>query len=1623
MNDVPQFILKQMEKGYISQEEAVHYLQELKEEKKADRNIDIAVIGTACNIPMSPNVQEYWENISNERNCNTAKPADKLLMEAVFKNPYYAEYVQMPQYTEEFTELENFVGAFIKDSDKFDAGFFGIPPREASYIDPEQRVFLQTAFHSIEDAGYCEATIRDTMTGVFVGKDGTNTLDYKYICEADTMRTSGMWTGILASRINYIYNLKGPAYVIDTACSSGLVAVHQACIAMMNGDCEMAIAGGISLGAKGVDMRNKFREMDESSENLDDDAMKSIVSDDNKVRSFDKKCSGTVFGEGCVVFMLKPLTFALKDHDHIYGIIKGSAINNDGASNGLTAPNPAAQEEVITEALKRAKTPVETINYVECHGTGTMIGDPIEVLGLSNAFSNFTDKKQFCGIGSVKTNIGHTVGAAGCASLLKVLLAMKNDLIPSTLYFTEPNIHIDFINSPLYVVDKNREWVRKNTPRRAGVSAFGFSGTNCHVIVEEPAVKLGERLKNNKEYVLCLSAKSEASLLGLMEDYIKYPFNDKTYNLADICYTSNIGRGHYRYRLALRVSSIEEINEKLNYVSSHGLVTAESRGIYYGNYRIVPGERNKHSKEEITEVEVTMIRQKNIRLEDTLLSLNGSEYEKALSELCRMYASGVKVDWPRFYEGMDVYKVPIPTYHFEKKSYWGRPKISKISALNEMGDMEEKHPLLKRTLVESKDESIYLAVFNLTEQWVLQEHTILGNHMISGTTFIELCIEALKRHFKTNLIAIRYVVFLKPLIATEQDGDIEVHVVVRNTSDGTEFSVISKRMDEDEQVVWDEHIKGTAEAHTEQSVMCKSYEEISADAKMSEFAVDVIQKTSSLGPRWRCCENMFKVTSEQEDIWYTEIRLPDEFIHDLEDGFRFHPSTLDTAINLVAFQVYLGADVYLPFSYKNLKIYSDLPQHFYSELKKIEKGNDSEVMTFYARIMDLNGTLLAEIEEYTIKKVSQLNNYYSNTYYGVRWVREEFTESSPVEMPEGNILIFQDASGIAEKFAQKIKTVKNKIYFVGYGEEFQQASDLQFLIGHTLLDYEKLLSSFLTLGISKVYHFGTIDFEHSYRFEELNGELNRGLYSLFYLTQAFIKHVPKAVDFVLVTDYAHNVTGDDQLIKPANTSFLALAKTTVSECTDFHYRCFDLDADTDLELIFLDILRKGGSFRAAYRNNNRYVEELRKIDQQKHVAMENSPIRPNGLYIITGGTGGLGLETAKNFSMLAPANICLIGRHKYPEREEWTEYLKKDIDKKACRLISYIQEIEKNGSRILLRYADTGNYDQMQVVIDDLKRQFENINGIVHCAGIAGDGFLFRKSMDQFNAVIRPKVYGAAILYDLMKEQSLDFFLLYSSIQTIFGGPGQGDYTAGNAFMDTFAEFLKTKGIKAIAINWPGWSETGMAVDYNVANDVTLFKQLETKIAINALNNLMLYGLNNVVPGELRIDILTKIPEEELPIRLSEVLKRKVKRLAVRSNTFEQPLERTRMDDEKLVILGKGDDEYTRTERIVALIYASVLRLEEIDIFESFNSMGGNSIIATEVLKVLNKEFNNSINITDLFSYTCVEEMAAYIDSLKENKRKKPDSEKGYDELLGEYESGNIDIDSMINYFSEENKS
>lgn len=424
--------------------------------KEPDNSLKgIAVIGMAGRFPEAKSIDEFWQNLSQGRESISFFTDEELLSKGV--NP---TLLRDPDYVK--------AGAWLPDIEMFDASFFGFTPREAEIMDPQHRLFLECAWEALENAGYNPETYEEFI-GVYAGSSLSTYLLNNLISNNDLLKslsgtiiTSGNDKDHIFTRVSYKLNLKGPSLNVSTACSTSLVAVHLACQGLLSYQCDIVLAGAITVG---VPQSIGYLHQKDG-----------MASPYGHCRTFDAKAQGTVFGNGMGIVVLKRLEEALADGDHIYTVIKGSAINNDGSLKvGYTAPSVDGQAAVIAEAQAIAEFAPETITYIECHGTGTVLGDPIEVRALKKVFSSRTNKKGFCAIGSVKTNIGHLDRAAGVASLIKTILALKHKQIPPSLHFEQPNPEIDFANSPFYINTTLSEWKTNGTPRRAGVS----SGSNA----------------------------------------------------------------------------------------------------------------------------------------------------------------------------------------------------------------------------------------------------------------------------------------------------------------------------------------------------------------------------------------------------------------------------------------------------------------------------------------------------------------------------------------------------------------------------------------------------------------------------------------------------------------------------------------------------------------------------------------------------------------------------------------------------------------------------------------------------------------------------------------------------------------------------------------------------------------------------------------------------------------------------------------------------------------------------------------------------------------------------------------------------------------------------------------
>ncbi len=647
MEGLYRYILEQVKEGGISNKAATVLLKQLKKDEIRDK--DIAITGIAVRLPSADSIEEFWDVLSNGINCIGEFPEDR--------KRDIERYLHFSK--DDISEAGYTRGAFLSDIDTFDCDFFRIMAKEASLMDPSQRIFLQTAFEAVEDAGYGNNRLKGTETGVFVGYAGTLKDSYqKMIYELDTSLVSESIASnlgaIISGRLSYLFDLSGPAIVVDTACSSSLVAVHLACKAIINGECDQAIAGGIKLHTVPIDA--EFSKM-------------GIESSDGMTRAFDEYSDGAGIGEGAVAVFLKPLNAAIRDNDNIYAVIKGSAVNQDGTSVGITAPNPRAQADVIVKAWKDAGINPEEVQYIEAHGTGTALGDPIEILGLSKAFKRYTARSQFCAVGSLKTNIGHLYESSGIASLVKAVLSMTHKTMLPSICFDHPNEKIDFCNSPVYVNSALRAWKSSGRPRLCGINSFGFSGTNCHVVLQEAPVRAASR-DIDEINVLTVSAQSEWSLSELLRAYAGYVSDAEDEDIHDICYTANTGRGHYAFRAAISFHDIRELEDKLSSLIEQSDSSGNSiGGAYRGYHKIVAEKYMDIDKGRITEEARGALSGEAAALLEAFVSKKSAS-EEDISLLCGLYVKGATVKWSQLYEGQSNFIVRNPSYQFEKKRCW-----------------------------------------------------------------------------------------------------------------------------------------------------------------------------------------------------------------------------------------------------------------------------------------------------------------------------------------------------------------------------------------------------------------------------------------------------------------------------------------------------------------------------------------------------------------------------------------------------------------------------------------------------------------------------------------------------------------------------------------------------------------------------------------------------------------------------------------------------------------------------------------------------------------------------------------------------------------------------------------
>ncbi|MFM7527900.1 MAG: beta-ketoacyl synthase N-terminal-like domain-containing protein [Nodosilinea sp.] len=597
---------------------ALQQMQAKLEAVESAQRQPIAIVGMACRLPGAENLRAFWRLLATGRDAIGPVPSDRWDLEKYY-DPDGSTPGKMPHRE----------GGFLPDLLGFDAGFFRIAPREAVSLDPQQRLLLEVSWEALEQGGWAADRMVGSNTGVFIG---ISSIDYwqrllgRPDSEIDAYLATGNTHSMAAGRLSYVLGLTGPSLAIDTACSSSLVAVHQACQSLRAGECDLALAGGVNRILEPATSLNF--------------AKARMLSPTDRCRSFDAGADGFVRAEGCGVVVLKRWREAVRDGDPIWGVILGSAVNHDGRASGLTVPNGVAQQALIRQALGQSGVEPDQVSYVETHGTGTALGDPIEVNALGEVFGN-RGRNQALILGAVKTNIGHPEAAAGIAGLIKTVLALHHAQIPANLHFQTPNPQIDW-SLPVRVPTTTLPWPSSDQARIAGVSAFGFSGTNAHLVLADrpldEALPVLPLHPDTGPVLLPLSAKTEAALKQLVERYCKFLAEHQGINPSELCYTAQVGRSHWNYRLAILANSQEDLQAKL--------------------VRIVSGG---------TGADVWQGRAAAGWVENEAVSGD-------LPEVARRYVAGANFDWATLYS-QRLRRISLPSYPFQRQRYgegrWG----------------------------------------------------------------------------------------------------------------------------------------------------------------------------------------------------------------------------------------------------------------------------------------------------------------------------------------------------------------------------------------------------------------------------------------------------------------------------------------------------------------------------------------------------------------------------------------------------------------------------------------------------------------------------------------------------------------------------------------------------------------------------------------------------------------------------------------------------------------------------------------------------------------------------------------------------------------------------------------
>jgi acyl transferase domain-containing protein/acyl carrier protein/SAM-dependent methyltransferase/NADP-dependent 3-hydroxy acid dehydrogenase YdfG len=1373
----------------------------------------------------SPHPDAFWENLKAGKDLVREVPPDRWDWRSWFDpdreapNRTYCKW-----------------GSFI-EIDKFDPLFFGINPREAIWMDPQLRLLLEVTHEAIEDAGY-GAKIQGTNTGVFVGvglREYWDEILRIHIPFVDYQANSSLLSS-LSGRISFMYDLHGPSFPVDTACSSSLTSLHLACQALRSGECDMALASGTNLLISHLHYVYVSRMQ--------------ALSPSGRCHTFDKSADGYVPGEGVATLLLKPLSVAVRDNNNIHAVIKGSAVNHVGKSNNPTAPRPELQEKVLLEAWKNAGINPETLTYIEAHGTGTKLGDPIEINALKKAFGRFTDKKEFCAIGTAKSHIGHLGASAGAAAIIKTVLSIKHKQIPAMPTFNELNPYIVLENSPFYINKTLQAWAPgAGLPRRAGVSSFGIGGSNAHIVIEEYIPTLQQSTPTpppaftfTTPMLFILSARDEQRLKAYTREMAEF-LETKTPHpsLPDVTYTLQVGRQPMEERMAMVVSNLDEAIEKLSQYTQRENPT-EIKNVFHGNIITHPDASGLSNEKEGEEEIRSLIQNSDIH------------------GLARHWVRGADIDWTLLYHGHPGLRlISLPTYPFARERYW-IPTSSKGDKKPAQELAMALHPMLDNQETENHfpQEVVFKKTFKKTEP-VVRDHQVQGKCILPGVGYLEMAAAGFiaaesKESSSSNSFKFSNVVWQQPL-AVRENG-IDVRVVLERKKHHLVYQVQSHQ--DDQRII---HSRGEIHVTAPLSHPCLSIETIKARCPYhfdKETLYHGFEKMElSYGGYFQGLRQVWAGADEALGQLCLPPKYKDEF-----SQYTLHPGLVDSALQTIAGLVMNPGNPDLssgmPFSVETVEILSPLHTRGYSY---VTRGGNHR---YDVAVLDEEGNVSVRFHNLAVRKLS---HRFKHFFFAPRWKLEP-TAPIPAALPgqpsenrqtaeKKMILIIYSTGSSKISNALALSHPNDEVFKIRLGVKTRQLGECHWEIKthdpHALGQCMDQLSHphiVYFLGGLQPVEVDTRDVDALARSQE------SGIFSMFRLIKAMDRRgfLQSPLHMEVITNDVHQVRPGD-ISRPFSASLVGFCKAAGKEYPQLKIQCIDISLaeegitlDSSPEI--LDTLMKS-VISLCIRNEKEEIVlrggrcYVRTIEPIQIPGTHQAPFKPHDTYFILGGAGGIGLELSLFLARTVQINLVLVGRSQLtPEQEE------------------KIARIESCGSKVLYIRADAANLESMKAAVKKAKSRFGRIKGVIHSAIVLKDKLLINMDEENLRAVLAPKVTGSVVLSKVLVEEPLDFMLFFSSAQSFACSAGQSNYAAACTFKDAFAHYLdRCEPYPVKIINWGYWGSVGVVATAQYQQHIAArgAGSIEPGEGMDAVERTLVHQVNQVICLKARDDFLEKI--------------------------------------------------------------------------------------------------------------------------------------------------------------------